>query len=105
MNEFIQITTTTGDRSVAERIATVLVDRRLAACVQISGPVMSTYHWQGKVETAEEWVCTAKSRADRFDEIATVIDELHPYDVPEIIATTIVDASDSYAAWLRGELA
>lgn len=104
MHEFIQIATTTGDHAVAEQIATVLVDRRLAACVQISGPVTSTYQWQGKVETAEEWVCTAKSLADRFEDIAGVISELHSYDVPEIVATSITAASDSYAAWLRGEL-
>lgn len=105
MNEFLTVSTTTGDNTVATRIADVLVDDRLAACVQIAGPVRSTYQWEGNPETAEEWLVTAKCRADRFDEVATRIAELHPYDVPEIIATPIVAASDSYAAWLRGELA
>ncbi len=105
MTEFLQITTTTGDREVAQRIATELVDRRLAACVQVAGPIHSTYHWQGAIESDQEWVCTAKSLARRFDEVAQAIAALHPYDVPEVIATPIVAVSDSYARWLRAELA
>ena len=100
----ITITTTTGDHSTAERIATELVDRGLAACVQISGPVTSTYRWQGKVETAEEWICTAKSTEEKFAEIEAMITELHPYDTPELIATPITHASAAYERWLRGEV-
>lgn len=99
----IQVTTTTGDRGVAERIAAELVDRRLAACVQISGPVKSVYHWRGEIETTEEWVCTAKTVAERFSEIERVVAELHPYDTPELIATPITAASAAYEAWLRAE--
>lgn len=104
MSELLQVVTTTGDRAVAERIAAELVDRRLAACVHISGPITSTYHWQGKIETDEEWACAAKTTADRFAQIEAVIAKLHPYDVPELIATPIVAASESYGDWLRSTL-
>lgn len=97
----LQVSTTTGDRAVAERIATELVDRRLAACVQISGPILSTYLWEGSVETSEEWLCTAKTVEDHFHAIEEIINKLHPYDTPELIATPITHASERYAAWLR----
>ena len=66
MTEFLQITTTTGTRQDAEQIAAELVSRRLAGCVQVSGPIQSTYRWQGKMETAEEWMCTAKTSRDQL---------------------------------------
>ena len=100
----ITITTTTGDHSTAERIATELVDRGLAACVQISGPVTSTYRWEGKVETAEEWICTAKTTNETFSKIDQLITEIHPYDTPELIATPITHASIAYEKWLREQI-
>ncbi len=100
----ITITTTTGDHSTAERIATELVDRGLAACVQISGPVTSTYRWEGKVETAEEWICTAKTNNETFSKIDQLITEIHPYDTPELIATPITHASIAYEKWLREQI-
>ncbi len=104
MTDYLQISTTTGDRHDAERIATELVSRRLAACVQISGPIHSTYRWQGKVETAEEWLCVAKTQRGQLAAIQQLISELHPYEVPEIIATPIVDGSPAYLAWLNEQI-
>ncbi|HEY4233650.1 MAG TPA: divalent-cation tolerance protein CutA [Lacipirellulaceae bacterium] len=104
MREFLQITTTTGARHDAERIAAELVSRRLAACVQISGPIASTYRWQGAVETAEEWLCTAKTSREQFAEVQEVIKQLHPYEVPEVLATAIVDGSPTYLKWLGEQL-
>ncbi len=98
------VTTTTGDHSTAQRIATELVDRKLAACVQTSGPITSTYRWQGKVETSEEWICTAKTVKEHFPEIESLIGKLHPYDTPELIGTPIVHASAAYEKWLRAEV-
>lgn len=100
----LQVSTTTGDREIATRIATELVDRRLAACVQISGPVESTYQWQGKIERTEEWLCTAKTIAEHWPAIEQLVAELHPYDVPELIATKIEHSSTAYETWLRGEV-
>jgi len=105
MNEYIQITTTTGTRHDAEQIASELVSRRLAGCVQISGPIESTFRWQGKVETAEEWLCTVKTNRTQLDGIRKLLAEIHPYEVPELIATAIVDGGESYLKWLDEQLA
>ncbi len=101
MSEFVQVTTTTGARHDAEQIASELVSRRLAACVQVSGPITSTFRWQGKVETAEEWVCTAKTTLAQLSAIEKLFEEIHPYDVPEVIATPIVDGSAAYLRWVQ----
>lgn len=104
MREFLQVTTTTGSRHDAEKIAAELVSRRLAGCVQVIGPIASTYRWQGKIETAEEWMCVVKSDREQLTAIQGVIDEIHPYEVAELIATPIVGGSDKYLAWLAEQL-
>lgn len=104
MSEFWQVATTTGTREVAERIAVELVDLRLAACVQVSGPITSTYRWQGQIENAEEWLCTAKTTREQLSAIQDVLKRLHPYEVPELIATPIVGGSDAYLKWLADQL-
>jgi periplasmic divalent cation tolerance protein len=104
MEQYIQVVTTTAQKDDAEKIATALVEKRLAACVQIVGPVQSTYRWQGKIERAEEWQCLIKSRQDLFSELEQVIKALHPYEVPEIIALTVTAGSADYLQWLEDEL-
>jgi periplasmic divalent cation tolerance protein len=104
MIDSIEVVTTTERREDAERIARDLVERRLAACVQISGPILSTYRWKGQIETAEEWQCRAKTRRDRFEAVEATIRAIHPYEVPEIIAIPIENGSADYLAWLEGEL-
>jgi periplasmic divalent cation tolerance protein len=81
-----------------------LVSRRLAACVHVSGPIHSTFRWQGAVETAEEWLCTAKTVASRVADIERLVTELHTYDVPELIVTPIVAGSDAYLQWLAEQV-
>ncbi len=100
MSEYVQITTTTGTRHDAEQIASELVSRRLAGCAQITGPIASTFRWQGKVETAEEWLCTVKTSREQLGAIQKVFEAIHPYEVPEVIATPIVDGSAAYLKWL-----
>lgn len=104
MSEMLCISTSTGDHAVAVRIATELVDRRLAACVQITGPVTSVYRWEGAVETSQEWLCTAKTTEEHWPAIEQLITKLHPYDTPELIATPIQRASPAYEAWLREQV-
>jgi periplasmic divalent cation tolerance protein len=101
---YCQVTTTAGTREVAERIAVELVDLRLAACAQVSGPIASTYRWQGKIENAEEWLCTAKTRRGLLPAIREVLKRLHPYELPELVATPIVDGSEDYLKWLAEQL-
>lgn len=104
MTPFIQIDTTTSTREEAQQIASELVNRRLVACAQITGPVTSIYRWQDQVEQAEEWTCTLKTRASLFPEVAVAIRKLHSYECPEIIAVPIVAGNDDYLSWMDGEL-
>ena len=101
MSEYIQITTTTPSRELAQQIAETLVEKKLAACVQVSGPITSTYEWKGKVENEEEWYCAIKTRKDLFREVEESIETLHSYEVPEIIALPILDGSPAYLAWIN----
>lgn len=104
MSEYVQITTTTGTRHDAEQIASELVSRRLAGCAQVTGPITSTFRWQDKVETAEEWMCTMKTSRAQLGAIQKVFEAIHPYEVPELIATPIVDGGESYLKWLGEQL-
>jgi len=104
MTHFIQVVTTTETKANAQAIARALVEKRLAACVQIIGPITSTYRWQGKIEMAEEWMCLIKSRRDLYEALEEAIREVHPYDVPEILAVPVVAGSRDYLVWLDGEL-
>lgn len=102
--EYIQVFTTTEKKEEAERIAKALVDRKLAACVQIVGPVVSTYWWKGNVEKGEEWLCFIKSKREIYEELEGTIKEVHPYETPEIIALPIVAGSKDYLEWLGEEV-
>ncbi len=92
--------TTAGSREEADRIARQLVERQLSACVNVIGPIGSTYRWQGKLESAEEFLLLIKTTAARIGAIRQAIDELHSYEVPEFIVLTIEDGSSRYLAWL-----
>jgi periplasmic divalent cation tolerance protein len=104
MRDAIQIITTTDSRAAAEHIARTLVEQRLAACVQIGGPVTSVYRWQGQVECAEEWTCTIKTTADRYRDVEAQIRTHHTYAEPEILQMSIPGGSDTYLAWLRQQV-
>ncbi len=105
MTDVIQVVTTTSSKEQAETIAQELVARRLAACVQVMGPISSTYQWQGKLETSQEWLCAIKTRQTHYLAVEDAIRELHSYEVPEILAFGVVAGSRGYLDWLRGELA
>lgn len=100
---FIEVRTTIDTKEGAQKIAEALVVKRLAACVQVGGPITSTYWWQGKVEVAEEWICSAKTRRGLYEALEQAIREIHTYDEPEIIATLIVTGSSGYLNWLLQE--
>jgi periplasmic divalent cation tolerance protein len=103
INENIQVVTTVEKREDADRIASAVVRKRLAACAQIVGPIRSTYWWKGKVEEAGEWLCVMKTRQDLFSALEKEIKSIHPYEVPEIIALPIVAGSKSYLQWIDDE--
>ena len=104
MPEYIQVVTTTEHREDAESLARALVEGRLAACVQVIGPIHSIYRWRGEMQSTQEWQCWAKSRRDLYDQIERAIRQLHPYEVPEILAMPVLAGSKSYLAWLDEEL-
>jgi len=104
MTEYIQVLTTVENKADAEKIARSLVAEKLAACVQILGPLTSYFHWQGKLDTAGEYLCLIKSRNDLFAELETAIKDLHPYEVPEILAIPVVKGGKEYLEWMAAEL-
>jgi len=81
------------------------VEEKLAACVQITGPIESTYRWKGNVENASEFLCLIKTREDFFLKVESAIKNMHPYEVPEIIAVPIIKGSKEYLQWLEETLA
>ena len=105
MKGITQVVTTTATKADAQAIATAVVARRLAACAQVIGPITSTYWWQGKIETAEEWLCVMKSRQDLYEKLEQAIRQVHPYKVPEILAIPVVVGSQDYLEWMDHELA
>jgi periplasmic divalent cation tolerance protein len=95
------VLSTAGSQDEAQKIAQALVERRLAACVNVIPQIESIYRWQGKVESAQEWLLLIKTTAERFSAVRDAICELHSYDVPECIAITIEDGSVPYLEWIE----
>ena len=94
------VLTTAGSQEEARKIAHALVDRRLAACVNIVPQVESIYRWQGKVESAAEWLLVIKTQASTFEKVRTTIKELHSYDLPECVMLEVAAGSQEYLDWI-----
>ncbi|MCU0960187.1 MAG: divalent-cation tolerance protein CutA [Pirellulaceae bacterium] len=104
MRDVIQVSTTTDRREVAVAIADALLAQRLAACVAIGGPVQSVYRWQGRLETAQEWTCTAKTVRRLYAAVEACLRARHNYEEPEILVTDVTGGSRSYLDWLRAQV-
>src|SRR5450759_4766613 len=104
MKSYIQVMTTTETKEQAQTIAQHLMEEKLAACVQIVGPITSIYRWKGKVENAQEWLCLIKTRNDLYNKVEATIKSIHLYETPEIIAVPIIKGSKEYLNWLDDEL-
>jgi periplasmic divalent cation tolerance protein len=104
MTKYLQVTTTTETKEDAQKIAYSIVEKRLAACVQIVGPITSIYWWKDKIEEAGEWLCIMKSSQSLYAELEKTIQKTHPYDVPEIISVPIDGGSKRYLEWLEKEI-
>ena len=94
------VLTTAGSDEEARKIAHALVERRLAACVNIVPRIESVYRWQGKVESAAEWLLIIKTQPAIFDRVRDAIKENHSYDLPECIMLEIADGDKAYLDWL-----
>ena len=104
MENFIQVFCTIDKKEEAEKLATHLVKKRLAGCVQVIGPISSTYWWKNNIESSEEWLCLIKSKKNLFDKLEKAIKEVHSYETPEIIALPIIDGNKEYLKWLDNEV-
>jgi periplasmic divalent cation tolerance protein len=97
----IAVFLTAANREEAGRLAQMLVEKRLAACVQILPEMESVYRWQGKVERQLEVLLIAKTTAARFAELEKEVVNLHSYETPEIVAFPLTAASNPYLEWLK----
>lgn len=104
MTDKIIIFTTCETEDEASRLAKDLVEKKLAACVNILPKIRSVYRWKDKIEDAPEVLLVIKSRRDLFDQLRAEIGKLHSYEIPEVIAIPVVDGSPEYLAWLDREL-
>jgi periplasmic divalent cation tolerance protein len=96
------VTTTLPTEEAADLLATQLVEEKFAACVQVIGPIESTYRWDGVVERSEEWYCHCKAPVEQQGALMDRIKALHPYEVPEIVAVRADAVGAEYLAWMQG---
>jgi periplasmic divalent cation tolerance protein len=101
MTRCIVVLVTCPTRAVARRIATALVTKRLAACVNVVPGIESTFRWQGKVDRCREILLIIKTAAPRLAALRRAVVRLHPYDVPEVIALPLVDGHPPYLRWVH----
>ena len=97
------VITNAPDREIALKIARALIERKLAACVNILAECTSVYRWRGKLETATEVPLLIKTRAAIYPELEAAIKSLHPYELPEIVAVPIERGSPEYLEWVNAE--
>ncbi|MGH8931980.1 MAG: divalent-cation tolerance protein CutA [Egibacteraceae bacterium] len=100
---YVQVMTTTDQEQEAASLANALLQERLAACVQVLGPMTSRYSWQDKVEQATEWLLIVKTKDELLDQVVETLRERHSYDTPEITATPIVGGNPAYLQWVGAE--
>jgi periplasmic divalent cation tolerance protein len=101
MTDKVLVFTTAGSDAEARNIANELVERRLAACVNIVPRIQSVYRWEGKVESAEEFLLMIKTTDARSADIKAALRELHSYDLPECVVISMQDGSAEYLKWIE----
>jgi len=102
MTDKIVVLSTCASEEEAERIARLLVEERVAACVNVLAGVRSFYRWKGEVESAGEWLLIVKSTRDRFADLRAAIEKAHSYEVPEVVALPVVEGAANYLSWIDG---
>ena len=99
------VLTTVGLMETAEQMAAELVERRLAACVNIVGPIRSVYRWKGALEREQEYLLLIKTTTEQAPALANAFAELHPYELPERLELAIQGGSVAYLEWLSAQVA
>lgn len=103
-SQFLQVFVTVPTADLGNEIAFYVVEERLAACVQVIGPIRSVYRWEGKTESSEEWLLVLKTDAATWPTLREKIAAAHPYEVPEILALPVSDGHPPYLRWLTESL-
>jgi periplasmic divalent cation tolerance protein len=97
------VLSTAPDAATGEHLASVLVEERLAACVNVVPGLASIYRWKGRVERSSEALCILKTRRPLLTRLTKRLADLHPYEVPELLVLPVIAGARSYLAWLREE--
>jgi len=104
-SEFVFVYSTFPDNDSAQRVAHALVSNRLAACVNIHGPMTSVYAWEGKIENGQEFAAFVKTRRAQVEQVIAAARPLHPYSLPCFLVLPIESGNDDYLAWARAQTA
>lgn len=104
MTDKVIVLTTAGSEEEAKKIARALVERKLAACVNIVPKIQSVYRWQGKIEEAEEFLLVIKTARPKQEEVSAAIRELHSYELSECIVLAIESGAEKYLKWIDDSL-
>ena len=104
MSEHVLVLSTVGSAADGERIARALVERRLAACVNLLPGVLSVYRWQGEVRQEQEWLLLVKTREQALPSLRAALVSLHPYELPELVALPISAGHEPYLRWIDDSL-
>jgi periplasmic divalent cation tolerance protein len=99
----VMVTTTVDSAEAAARLSQAAVLARMAACGQVSSPITSTYWWEGKLATNQEWMIVFKTTQARSAALIELLRELHSYDVPEILVSPVTDGNPAYLRWVETE--
>lgn len=103
MTDYVQVWTSTDGRGAADELARSAVEKRLAACAQVDGPIISVYQWQGDVRTAREWRVVFKTTAALSERLQAHLLDIHSYETPEVVAAAIIHGAPDYLAWISAE--
>ncbi|MBX3282761.1 MAG: divalent-cation tolerance protein CutA [Acidobacteria bacterium] len=101
----IVVMTTVGDAEAAEKLASALVEERLAGCVQILSPMTSVYRWKGEIQKETEHLLLIKTTADKWEDLSRFLQTDHPYEIPELVALDAVKIAPEYKKWLSEQVA
>jgi periplasmic divalent cation tolerance protein len=104
MTDQIVVLSTCSSEEEAERLARLLVEQRLAACVSVVPGVRSFYRWRGAIESASEWLLVMKSSRALFSELSAAVERAHSYEVPEVLALPVIEGASNYLNWITSSL-
>ncbi len=104
MDSLIIISTTFEQKEDGVKVARLLLDERLVACAQLSGPISSYYHWDGSLADSIEFSLSLKTTGLLYKKVAARIKEVHPYEVPEIVSQAVTHVNEEYMEWVKGEV-